>query len=133
RMADLQLAADKEAGQMRLAQGRMTAQQILDMDLSFNAKEYDAKRQALQNELSAIEGSGTAVENEKRKINNKLLELDRQFQNQDQQLLDQAQKKEQATLQSSMSRMDSTYASGFAKVIMGKESMGKMMQQIDSQ
>ena len=47
KMAELQLAADKEAGQMKMLQRRMSSQEILDMDLSFAAREYAANKAKL--------------------------------------------------------------------------------------
>lgn len=133
KMAELQLAADKEAGQMEIAQHRMTAQEILGMELSFAEQEYNAKRQALQKELDAIQGNGAAIETRKREINNKLLELDKQFENQDQALRDQAAQKELASIQQSETRTEQAYARGFSQVLMGKQTFGKMMQGLDTQ
>jgi hypothetical protein len=133
KMAELQAAADREAAQMKMAAGRMSAQEYLDMELGFTAREFNAKKQALQNELSTLDQHAADYENKKRALNNRLLELDKQFQNQDQQLEDQGHKKQLADIQAAESRMESAYAHGFAQVIMGKESFGKMMQQLDSQ
>ena len=71
--------------------------------------------------------------NKKRELNNKLLELDKQFQNQDQMLEDQAQKKQLTSLQEAENKMRNVSAQSLTQVLMGKESFGKMMQQLDSQ
>ncbi len=133
KMGELQLAADQEAGQMRMAQRRMSAEQIADMELSYNAREYAAKQTALQSELAAISGHDAEAENKKRILNDKLLELDRQFQNKDQALEDAAQKKRLQTVQAAEDKVDSAYAGGFSKVLMGKQSFAQMMAQTDAQ
>ena len=132
-MATLQAAADREAAQMKMAQGRMSEQEYLDMELGFAAQEYAAKKAALTRELDALEGNGADVLNKKRELNNKLLELDKQFQNQDQMLEDQAQKKQLTSLQEAENKMRNVSAQSLTQVLMGKESFGKMMQQLDSQ
>jgi hypothetical protein len=133
KMAELQLAADKEAGQLRIAQGRMTEQQILDMEMSFNAQEYSAKQKALNDELAALDPYAKDYENKKRALNNRLLELDKQFENQDAALVNAAQKKELADVTASENRMKSVYAQGFAEVLMRKQSFGQMMGKLDEQ
>jgi hypothetical protein len=131
KMAELQLAANKEAGQMRIAQGRMTLQEISDMEMGFAAQEYNAKKQALQKEIAALEGNGAEVENKKRTLNNRLLELDKQFHNQDQALEDQAAKKQLASAEMLKQRLSSEYAQGFTQWITGKQSFSQMMASID--
>ncbi len=133
KMSELQIAAEREAGSMKMVQRRMSAQQILRMELDFAAQENSAKRTALQAELAALDQSDKEYENKKRALNNKLLELDRQFQNQDQQLADQAAKKQLATIQASEDHMKGLYAQGFASTIMGKQSFARMLGQIDEQ
>ncbi len=131
--AELQLAADREAGQLRIAQGRMTEAQILDMEMSFNAQEYNSKQQALNAELAALDTHAKDYENKKKALNDRLLELDQQFENQDEALLNSAQNKQLASIQSAENRMKDTYASGFSQVLTGKMSFARMMQQTDSQ
>ena len=133
RMADLQLAADKEAGEMRIMQGRMTEAQIADMEMSFAAREYATKQAALNAELAALDTHDKEYINRKQQLNNKLLELDKQYQNKAQQLEDQTAKKELGDIQGAEQRMKSVYAEGFASVLTGKQSFARMMQQIDSQ
>ena len=133
RMAQLQLEADREAGQMRMAQTRMTSQEILDMEMSFAAQEYNAKKEALNQEIAALDQYANNYENKKRALNNKILELDKQFDLQAQTLEDQSQQKELQTIQHAETQIEQAYARGFSQVIMGKMSFGKMMQQLDSQ
>jgi hypothetical protein len=133
KMAELQLAADREAAQMRIAQRRVTGAEVLDMELSFSAREYNAKKEELSAELAGLDTYAKDYENKERALNNRLLELDKQFQNQDQMLEDQAQKKRLASIQSSESRMKEAYAQGFSQVLMGKESFGQMMEKLDEQ
>ena len=133
KMAELQAAADREAGQMRKSLTRMSAAEILDMELGFAAQEYSAKQQALQAELAAIAESDKDKENKRLVLNNKLLELDKQYQVQTQSLEEQSRLKQLASLQAAENRMKAEYARGFSEVIMRKESFGKMAQQIDSQ
>lgn len=133
KMAELQAAADREAAQMKMAAGRMSGQEYLNMELGFAAQEYEAKKAALQKELAALDQSGKEYENKKRELNNRLLELDKQFQNQKQVLEDQGQKTELATIKQAESRMEQAYAQGFSQVIMGKKSFSQMMAQLDGQ
>jgi len=133
KMAELQIAADREAAQMRMAQGRMSEQEMLDMELLFNAQEYNAKKQALNQELAALDTFAKDYEIKKKALNDRLLELDRTFENQDQKILDDANRKNLAGVQSAETRMRDAYASGFAGVIMGKQSFVSMMQQMDTQ
>ena len=133
KMAELQLAADREAGQMRMAQKRMSAAELLDMELGFAAKEYDGKRDALNRELAALDTADKEYTNKKLALNNKLLELDKQFANQDQALEDQAQKKRLSSIQDGENRMKEAFAKGSTEVLMGKMGFAKMMQSLDSQ
>jgi hypothetical protein len=83
KMGELMLAADRQAGQLRVSEGRMSLQERLDMEMSFNAREYDLKKQELQNEITALDTSDKEYENKKKALNNKILELDQQLANQD--------------------------------------------------
>jgi len=133
KMAELQLEANKEAGKMQQAQRAMTNQEILDMDLDFNKREHDAQQRALNDELAALDAHDKAYENKKKALNDKLLELDKQFQNKQEQLVDQSQMKEMTTLTTWLTKQQSLYTGEFSKVLMGKETFGKMMQNVDSQ
>jgi hypothetical protein len=131
KMGELQLAADKQAAQLRVAQGRMGLQEMLDMELGFAAQEYDLKKQELNKEIAALDQSDKESENKKKALNDKLLELDQQFESQDSALMNQAQQKQIASLQAFQKRMIDTFADGFTQVLMRKESFSHMMQQID--
>jgi hypothetical protein len=133
RMAQLQLEADREAGKMQILQRAMTDQEILKMELEFNAKEHAAQQVALNAEMAALDTQDKAYENKKKALNDKLLELDQQFRNKQQQLEDQAQTKQMSTLTTWLQKQQDLYAGEFSKVLMGKESFGKMMQNVDSQ
>ena len=133
KMSELQIAAAREAGQMRMAQTRMTALEELDMELGFAAQEYNAKKQALNSELAALDQSDKEYENKKQALNNKLLELDKQFENQDQALLDQSQKKQLAGIRAWANQTQQAYLQGFAQTIMGKQSFAQAMGQVDMQ
>jgi hypothetical protein len=133
KMAELEIAAKREAGQMKMAQTRMNSAQQLEMELGFAAQEHAAKQQALNADIAALDRTDKEYENKKKALNDKLLQLDRQFHNQEQIIEDQAQKKRLADLQTAETRAASTYAQGFSKVIMGKQSFAQMMAQTDSQ
>jgi hypothetical protein len=133
RMGELQIAAAREANQSLVAQGRVSAQEQLDNELNFAAREYDVKKQALDAEIQALDTSDKEYENKKAQLNNKLLELDAQFANQDAALMNAAQQKQVASIQALQKRIGDAYSSGFAQVLMKKESFARMMQQADSQ
>jgi len=133
KMGELMLAADRQAGQLRVSEGRMSLQERLDMEMSFNAREYDLKKQELQNEITALDTSDKEYENKKKALNNKILELDQQLANQDAALTNQAQQKEIAGIQALQKRMIDAYANGFTQVLMRKESFSHMMRQMDTQ
>jgi hypothetical protein len=133
RMAQLQIEADRDAFKARMAVTRMSQDQILDAEMSFSAKEYETQKEALNQELAALDQNDKEYVNRKMALNNKLIELEKQFHNQQDQLLRQSQQQEQAEIQSAEMRVRSLYATGFANVIMGKESFGKMMRQVDSE
>lgn len=133
KMGELQLAADREAGKMRIAQHAMTAQEILQMEMGFDAKEHATQQAALNAEIAALDTHDRAYENKKKELHDKLLELDKQFQNKEQVLADQANMKSVSTLTSWLQKQQDIYTQEFSKVLMGKESFGKMMQNADSQ
>jgi hypothetical protein len=133
KMGELMLAADRQAGQLRVSEGRMSLQERLDMEMSFNAREYDLKKQELQNEITALDTSDKEYENKKKALNNKILELDQQLANQDAALTNQAQQKEIAGIQALQKRLIDAYANGFTQVLMRKESFSHMMRQMDTQ
>ena len=133
RMAQLELKANREGAQTKLAQGRVSAQEYLDMELGFNAQELAAQQQALNAELSALDTHDKEYENKKKALQDKLLEMDKQFQNKQQQLENQAQTQQMSTLSAWLQRQQSVYTGEFSKVIMGKESFAKAMQNADSQ
>ena len=61
------------------------------------------------------------------------MELDKQFANKQQQLENQAQMQQMSTLSAWLQKQQSVYTGEFSKVIMGKESFVKAMQNADSQ
>lgn len=133
RMGELKLAAIKERDQSLLAQGRITAQQMLADEKKAEADEYANQRQALNTELAGLNQQANDYQNRKQALNNKLEELQQQHDNKMQQLDDQAAKKQLTAIQAFANKMQQDYAQGFTQVIMGKESFAKAMQQIDSQ
>jgi hypothetical protein len=133
KMGELMLAADRQTGQLRVSEGRMSLQERLDMEMSFNAREYELKKQELQSEITALDTSDKEYENKKKALNNKILELDQQLANQDAALTNQAQQKEIAGIQALQKRMIDAYANGFTQVLMRKESFSHMMRQMDTQ
>jgi hypothetical protein len=133
KMGELQVAAERQAAQLRVSEGRVSAQELLDMEMSFNAQDYALKKQAMEKEIAALDQSDKEYENKKKALNDKLLELDQQLANQDAALLNQSQQKQVASLQTLQKRMIDAYANGFTQVLMRKESFGHMMAQMDQQ
>jgi hypothetical protein len=132
-MATLRAAAKREGDEMLLAQGKITARELLQADKEAEQQEYQAKRQALSQELNALNQSSNDYMNRKMALYNKLEELETQHQNKMQQLEDQSTKRQLATLSSFVNRMEGQFNQGFAQVITGRQTFGRMMEQLAAQ
>lgn len=133
KMGELQVAAERQSLQTRLSQVLMSGRERLAEEAKIANEEYALQRTALQQEIAALDTHNAEYENKKKALDNKLEELERQHENRIRQMQDQAAQQEYARLTADQQRMAQAYAEGFSKVIMGKESFGKMMQQIDTQ
>jgi hypothetical protein len=111
----------------------MSAHERMASEERMANQELANQRTAAQQELAALDTTGKEYENKKQQINDKIEQAEKQHQNRMQQIQDQAAAQEYSRLTQQEQRMANTYAQGFSKVIMGKESFGKMMQQVDSQ
>ena len=133
RIGELQITAEREKDQSLMAQGLMSAHERMASEERMANQELANQRTAAQQELAALDTTGKEYENKKQQINDKIEQAEKQHQNRMQQIQDQAAAQEYSRLTQQEQRMANTYAQGFSKVIMGKESFGKMMQQVDSQ
>jgi hypothetical protein len=133
KMGELQLAADRQAAQLRISEGRVSLQEQLDMEMGFAAQEYDLKKQELNQEIAALDQTDKEYANKKKALNDKLLELDQQFANQDALLMQQNQKKQFDIIAADSKRIADTMADGFVSVLQKKESFARMLAQIDGQ
>jgi hypothetical protein len=133
RMGQLQIEAEREAGQSRMAQALMNANDRAAMERKLADQELQIEQDKLNKERAALQQSDAELSLKQQQIDDKEEQLEKQHQNRLQQIRDQAAAQEYARLTTDQQRMANMYATGFAKVIMGKESFGKMMQQVDSQ
>lgn len=133
RMGQLQIAADREAGQSRLQQALMTGNDRLALERKLEEEEYSNQQEEFAKERAALDQSSEEYFLKKQQLDDKEEQLEKQHQNRLQQIQDQEQAQEYSNLSAAQAKMVNLYAQGFSKVIMGKESFGKMMQQIDSE
>jgi hypothetical protein len=133
KMGELRIAALRETEQTSLSQALTSGRQKLQNDLDLANQEYAIQKEALDKEISALDMFAKDYENKKQALNNKLEQLDAQHANTTQQLNDQAAATAHSRLTAAQTAMAQVYVNGFTQVIMGKESMAHMLQQADSQ
>jgi hypothetical protein len=133
RMGELQIAAEREAGQTRLAQVLMSGNDRLALERQLAEKEFSLQQDEFAKERAALNSADADFGLKQQQLDDKEEQAERQHQNRMQQIRDQAASQEYSRLSQDQQRLASVYTQGFSKVIMGKESFGKMMQQVDSQ
>jgi chromosome segregation ATPase len=133
RMAQVQIAAEREANAALLAQGKITAQEKIQADKDAEQQEYAAERNALNAELSALDQHDAAYLNKQKALYNKLEEAQMKHNQAIKKLDDQAYQQQTGALQTWINQTESRYNGEFAKVIMGKQSFARAMQTMDTQ
>jgi hypothetical protein len=127
KMAELQMAADREAGKVRIAQERMTTDQLADMEMSFAAREFAAKQKANQAELATLDQHAADYANKVKALQNRQIEQERAFENQITQIKVQAEIERDSRISAARRRMDDDLARGLSRTLMGQQSFAKMM------
>jgi len=133
KMGELAIAAEREAAQSVLSIATQSGQQRLQAALEASDREYNAEVSALNKEIENLDKFSRDYENKQKALYDKLDELKREHDNRNLQLTNQAQSQELGVLTVAQAKMASVFADGFTQVIMGKESMGRMLEQVDSQ
>jgi hypothetical protein len=133
KMAELQLAADRQDGQLRISQGRMTGQAIVDMEIAFADREYAAQKQALDKEQTTLDTHAKDYENKLKALNDRQLELTRQHENQITQIKVKAEEERNSRILSAERKADDEIARGLTQVLMRHETFAKMMVSLGNQ
>jgi hypothetical protein len=133
KMDELQIASDREAGQLRASMHRETAAQIISQELRISNEEFMAKSFAYARELSALDKNGKDYENKLKAIQNKQTELIRAHENEITQIKDKAEIQRNQRMLSAESRMQDAVAGGLTNVLMRHQSFASMMDSLGSQ
>lgn len=133
KMDELQIASDREAGQLRASMHRETAAQIIAQETRISNEEFMAKSLAYAREISALDKNGKDYENKLKAIQNKQTELIRAHENEITQIKDKAEIQRNQRIMSAESRMQDAVAGGLTNVLMRHQSFASMMDSLGSQ
>jgi hypothetical protein len=132
-MARLQLAADEETEKHKLAMHRATAEQLTAADIKAVQASINLEVDGYNREIQALDKYAADYTVKLQTLEDKKAEIEKQGQNKIQTLQDQSDQEQLAALQKFASQEENAFASGFSKVLMGKQSFAHMMSNIDGQ
>jgi hypothetical protein len=132
-MARLQLAADEETEKHKLAMHHATAEQLAAADVKAVQDSVRIEVDGYDRQIQALDKYAADYTVKLQTLEDKKAEIEKQGQNKIQVLQDQSDQKQLAALQKFATQEENAFASGFSKVLMGKQSFARMMSNIDGQ
>jgi hypothetical protein len=133
RMGQLQIEADREADQLKMSGRRVTAAQLIAMNLKYADEEYKLEQDKLNKEMAALEKGGKDYENKLRELQNRQMELTREFENKKTQITNQATEDRNKRLVDSERRRDEAISQSLTSVLMRQQTFAQMMGSLGNQ
>ncbi len=133
KMGQLAAAAATEQQALLDSGRRMTDQRRVTEALAAEAREFQIKQQAYQQESAALDATGKEYENKLKAIQDKERQLVQEHENQITAIKDQAKKVQNEQMQKGIAEMESDFARGLAHVLVGQQTFASMMNGIGSQ
>jgi hypothetical protein len=133
KMAALSIEAEKTAQALIDSSHRVSAEQRVNEEMKIATEEFDLKKQALDKELTALEGSGDAYNNKVKQIQDQEKQLVQQHANEIAQIKENAQKEQNKRILAAEQAQESALAAGLTKSIMGHQSWAKTVTQLGQQ
>jgi hypothetical protein len=133
KMGELQLAADKEAAQLRMSIHRVNAQEQLAEHIKEANAEYKVKMDGLDGEIAALNKHAQDYENKLKALQDKERELTKQHENQVQQIKDKSLEDQTTKLNSAMARMETGLSQSLLGMLTGHRSFASEMRGITEQ
>jgi hypothetical protein len=132
-MARLQLAADEETEKHKLAIHRATSEQLAAADVKAVQDSVRIEVAGYNLEIQALDKHAADYSVKLQALEDKKLQIEKQGQNKIQEIQDQSNQKQLAALQKFAAQEENAFATGFSKVLTGKQSFAHMMQNLDGQ
>jgi hypothetical protein len=133
KMAQLQLAAERERQAVVDSARRISEDQMIAEQLAASEREFQIKQQALQQEAAALDTSAKDYENKLKTIQDKELQLIRAHENEKTQIEDQATKARNDRMLDGYKRLDEMAAKGLTSVLMRHQTFAAMVASIGDQ
>jgi hypothetical protein len=133
KMAALSIEAEKTAQALIDSSHRVSLEQRVNDEMKIATEEFDLKKQALDKELTALEGSGAAYNNKVKQIQDQEKQLTAQHANEIAQIKEKAQAQQNQAILSAEQQAESQLAAGLTKSIMGHQTWAQMIDGFASQ
>jgi hypothetical protein len=127
KMAALSIEAEKTAQALIDSSHRISAEQRVNEETKIATEEFDLKKQALDKELTALQGSGDAYNNKVKQIQDQEKQLTAQHVNEIAQIKEKAQAQQNQAILSAEQQAESQLAAGLTKSIMGHQTWAQMI------
>jgi hypothetical protein len=127
KMAALSIEAEKTAQALIDSSHRVSAEQRVNEETKIATEEYDLKKQALDKELTALEGSGDAYNNKVKQIQDQEKQLTAQHVNEIAQIKEKAQAQQNQAILSAEQQAQGQLAASLTKSIMGHQTWAQMI------
>ncbi|HLJ86375.1 MAG TPA: hypothetical protein VKZ53_06100 [Candidatus Angelobacter sp.] len=133
KMNELQLAADKDAAQLRRSTHRATEAEITRDEITAANGQFQIRAAALAQEIAALDKHGKDYEVKLQALENRKAELIRQHENEITHIRDQAEEQRSARIIAAQTKIQGAIASGLASVIQRHESFAHMIASLGDQ
>lgn len=127
KMGELQVAADKQAAQLRMSAKKTTDAERRDSDIQLANEEYGIQLTASGKQIAALDKTGKDYENKLKSLQAKQEELVREHENRVAAIKSKAEEESNARILSAEARRNDAISKGLSDVVMRHESMAKMM------
>jgi hypothetical protein len=133
RMAKLQLEADIEAGKLQVTVKKNIAEQMAEIELAADKREFQIQQKAYQDELASLDKNGKDYELKKVQLNNKLEELERQHENNITKIKDRAEQERNYRILAADQQFNDSIARELTQTLMMHQSFGQMMNSLGNE
>jgi len=132
-MGELELAADREAANLRNSERRVSQQELLRQDTEFANREQALKIAAINREIAALDKTDKDFQNKLKTLNNKKEALEQAHQNKLTEIQDKATIARNTRMLAADDQMRNSIAQGLAGFLMRHQSFAAMMSNIGDQ
>jgi hypothetical protein len=132
-MANLKLTAEKTAATAQLSSFRSTVEQRIALERKTADEEYEIKKRALTREIQALDQSGADYNNKLKLLQDQQRQLTQQHENELARIRETAEQQTNDKLIASYGKFTDAISSDLSKVIMGHQTMAKMVDSLGDQ